>query len=41
MKAGINKVFLELMGEPILCHTLRAFAALPEAMAIPVNRHRQ
>ena len=36
MKAGINKVFLELMGEPILCHTLRAFAALPEVQELIV-----
>ena len=36
MKAGINKGFLELMGEPILCHTLRAFAALPEVQELIV-----
>ena len=36
MKAGINKVFLELLSEPILCHTLRAFAALPEVQELIV-----
>lgn len=36
MKAGINKVFLELLGEPILCHTLQAFAALPEVQELIV-----
>lgn len=36
MKAGINKVFLELLSEPILRHTLRAFAALPEVQELIV-----
>lgn len=41
MKAGINKVFLELLGEPILCHTLRAFAALPEVQELIVVTGRE
>ena len=36
MKAGVNKVFLRLMGKPILFHTLRAFAAVPEVQEIVV-----
>ena len=29
MEAGINKVFLELCGKPILVHTLLAFSRCP------------
>ena len=36
MQAGVNKVFLRLMGKPILFHTLRAFAAVPEVQEIVV-----
>ena len=36
MQAGVNKVFLRLMGKPILFHTLRAFAAVPEVQEIIV-----
>lgn len=41
MKAGINKVFLDLMGEPILCRTVRAFAAIPEVQELIVVTGRQ
>lgn len=30
MQAGVNKVFLGLLGKPILYHTLKAFASVPE-----------
>lgn len=36
MQAGVNKVFLRLMGKPILFHTLRVFAAVPEVQEIIV-----
>lgn len=34
MQAGVNKVFLSLMGKPILFHTLRAFAAVEEVQEV-------
>ena len=34
MQAGVNKVFLRLMGKSILFHTLRVFAAVPELQDI-------
>lgn len=36
MQAGVNKVFLSLLGKPILYHTLRAFAAVPEVKELIV-----
>lgn len=36
MQAGVNKVFLSLLGKPILYHTLRAFAAVPEVRELIV-----
>ena len=41
MKAGKNKVLLELLGEPLLLHTLRRFSALPEVGELIVVTGRE
>ena len=41
MKAGKNKVLLELLGVPLLLHTLRRFSALPEVGELIVVTGRE
>lgn len=41
MGAGVNKVFLELAGEPVIKRTLDVFQALPEITAIQLVGRKQ